>query len=939
MAAAQRRTLMNPETLPTDGPEEDDAPRPPALEVHGRVPAQHAGGVEGARKAFHAARAQESRMAFLAKASMILGSTLDSVATIDNVARLAVPDLADICIIDLAAGHATPRRAAVVHADSSREPQLRRLHGQVGLAPDSPQAKTLASGQAQIGRMDAGEPNPWPESSAEAELMRAMEVQAYLILPLRSRGQTIAVMSLLSAARGTYAAEDFATAGEYARRAAVALDNALLYESAVRARAAAEAAQQQFQLLVNDLRESEDKYRTLFEESRDAIYITELDGRFIDVNPAMLELFGYSRSEMLTLNAMELYANGEDRAAFRQVLDAQNSVREYELELRRKDGETLTCLLSSMVRRVPNGQIIGYQGIIHDITQRKRAESLLMESEHFTRAIIASVQQGIIVYDRELRYQVWNRFMEDLSGLPAARVLGTTPAELFPQLKDQGIDALLARALAGETVQSPDLEITPPSGGRTVWTSCVFSPHVTRTGEIMGVVGIVHDITDRKEAEEQLVHNAFHDALTGLPNRALFLDRLERLLKHSMRRSDHIFGVAFMDLDRFKVVNDSLGHLRGDELLVAIARRLERCVRQGDTVASLGGDEFAVLLGSVNDVRDATRVADRILSELSQPFDLAGHEVFTAASIGIALSVGGYESPEEILRDADTAMYRAKLEGRCRYEVFDRNMHERAVQTLQVETDMRRALERREFRAHYQPIIDLTTGRISGLEALLRWEHPTRGMIAPAEFVPLAEETGLIVSIGWWILEDACRQMKRWLDEIPECAGRYVSVNLSSRQFMQPDLLQQVDYALSRTALSPHALRLEITESVVVQHQEAVAASLAALRARGIQLCIDDFGTGYSSLSYMHAFPVSVLKIDRSFISQIGVTGGNPRLVETIVALSRNLGMETVAEGVETQEQLDYLRGLGRLYAQGYYFSKALSPSRVTELLHVNPIW
>jgi diguanylate cyclase (GGDEF)-like protein/PAS domain S-box-containing protein len=930
---------MNSETLPKDGPEDDDGSTPPARDGRSRVPAQHPGGVAGSRLAVEAAREQESRTAFLARASMVLGNTLDSVATIDNVARLAVPDLADICMIDLAAGHTAPRRAAVVHADSIREQRLRRLHGQLGLAPGSPQAKALESGQAQIGRIDAGDPSPWPEASAEAELMRAMEVQAYLILPLRSRGQTIAVMSLLSAARGTYAADDFATVVEFARRAAVSLDNALLYESAVRARAAAEAAQEQFQLLVNGLQESEDKYRTLFEESRDAIYITRLDGRFIDVNPAMLELFGYSRQEMLRLNATELYTNRADRDEFRRVLETHSSVREYDLVLRRSDGETIDCVLSSMVRRGPGGKVIGYQGIIHDITQRKRAELQLMESEHFTRTIITSVQQGIIVYDMNLRYQVWNRFMEELSGLPAERVLGTTPAELFPQLRHQGIDALLARALAGETVQSPDLQIAPPGGGRTVWTSCVFSPHLSRTGEIMGVVGIVHDITERKEAEAQLVHNAFHDTLTGLPNRALFLDRLERLLTHSIRHPDHVFGVAFMDLDRFKVVNDSLGHLRGDDLLVAIARRLEECVRVNDTVARIGGDEFAVLLDDIGDVREATRVADRILTGLSQPFHLEGHEVFTAASIGIALSSGGYELSEDILRDADTAMYRAKLDGRCRYEVFDRNMHERAVHTLQVETDLRRALERREFRVHYQPIVDLSTGGVAGLEALLRWEHPTRGMVAPDAFVPLAEETGLIVGIGWWILEEACRQMKRWLAEFPDSAGRYVSVNLSSRQFMQPDLLQQVDQALSRTALPPQSLRLEITESVLVRHEEAVAGSLAALRARGIQLCIDDFGTGYSSLSYLHAFPVDTLKIDRSFVSQIGFPGSNPRLVETIIAMSRNLGMDTVAEGVETKEQLDFLRKLGPLFAQGYYFSKPMPPDGVGELLRSNPVW
>jgi diguanylate cyclase (GGDEF)-like protein/PAS domain S-box-containing protein len=816
---------------------------------------------------------------------------------------------------------------------------MRRLLGQTQLPAGSPQEVALRTGQAQIGRIDGARPMPWPAESDEGRLMESMGVRSWLVLPLRSRSQTLGVVSLLSAERRTYAADDFATAGEFVRRASVALDNALLYESALKARAAAESAQEQFQLLVNGLRESEDKYRTLFEESRDAIYITRLDGRFIDVNPAMLELFGYSRGDMLRLNARELYADGADRERFRREVELQGSVREFELMLRTRSGEQLDCLLSSMVRRTPSGQLVGYQGIIHDITERKRAEVRLMESEHFTRTIIASVQQGVIVYDRELRFQVWNRFVEELTGRTAESVIGSRMDEVFPEIAGHGIDTLVARALTGETVQSPDLTIDLPGASRSGWISCVFSPHLSRTGVIMGVVGIIHDVSERKRVEEQLVHNAFHDSLTGLPNRSLFVDRLERLLTHSIRHPEYCFGVAFMDLDRFKVVNDSLGHLRGDDLLVSIARRLEACVRQGDTVARLGGDEFAILLDDVQDIRDATRVADRILAELKTPFRLGGHDVYTTASIGIALSSTGYDLPEDILRDADTAMYRAKLDGRCRYEVFDRDMHDRAVHTLQVETDLRRALERQEFRLHYQPIIALDGGRITGFEALLRWAHPTRGMVAPDDFVPLAEETGLIVTIGWWVLEEACRQMQAWLSSAAARPGMTMAVNLSTLQFMQPDLLRQVDDVLDRTGLPPHALKLEITESAVVQHEEAVSASLVALRARGIQVCIDDFGTGYSSLSYLHSFPVDTLKIDRSFISQIGCKGSNPRLVETIVALSRNLGMETVAEGVETEEQLAFLRGLGPQFAQGFFFSRAVPPDEAAAMLARDPSW
>jgi diguanylate cyclase (GGDEF)-like protein/PAS domain S-box-containing protein len=883
-----------------------------------------------AHAVFRSVREQESRMAFLARASMALGTTLDSAATVDHVARLAVPELADICLIDLVTEGTASRRVAVVHADPGKEARLRRLLGQAMTAQESPQEAALQTGQAQIGRVDGDQPLPWPADSEEGRLMDAMGVRSWLVLPLRSRGQTLGVVSLLSVQRRSYAADDFATSGEFVRRASVALDNALLYESALRARSAAESAQEQFQLLVNGLRESEDKYRTLFEESRDAIYITRLDGRFIDVNPAMLDLFGYGRADMLRLNARELYADAADREHFRREIELQGSVREFELVLRTRDGTRLDCLLSSMVRRSASGQVTGYQGIIHDITERKRAELRIMESEHFTRTIITSVRQGIIVVDPEFRYQVWNRFMEELTGLTADQVVGARIMDVFPQFETHDMRALLQRAMAGQTEQSPDLEAVLHEGEQR-WISCVFSPHVSRTGEIMGAVGIVNDITERKRAEEQLVHNAFHDALTGLPNRSLFIDRLERLLKHSIRHPDYVFGVAFMDLDRFKVVNDSLGHLRGDDLLVSIARRLEACVRQGDTVARLGGDEFAVLLDDVKDIRDATRVADRVLAELAVPFRLAGHEVFTAASIGIALSSSGYDQAEDILRDADTAMYRAKLDGRSRYEVFDRNMHDRAVHTLQVETDLRRALERQEFVLHYQPIIALDTGRITGFEALLRWQHPDRGLVMPDTFVPLAEETGLIVAIGWWVLEEACRQMQEWLQRPDARPDLTMAVNLSPRQFIQPDLLKHVDAVLERTGLAPSALKLEITESAVMQREDVVAASLAALQQRGIHLCIDDFGTGYSSLGYLHSFPVDILKIDRSFVSQIGQTESNPRLVETIVALSRNLGMRTVAEGVETAEQLAFLRQVGPQFAQGFYFSRAVEPAAIED--------
>jgi diguanylate cyclase (GGDEF)-like protein/PAS domain S-box-containing protein len=890
-----------------------------------------------ARLALDMARVQEGRMAFMARASMALGTSLDSAATADHVARLAVPELADLCIIDLT--REPPYRTAVLNDALGGANRILGVLAGTAPVPGSPQETALLTGRAQIGVIDGEGARPWPESAAECALLRDIDIRAYLVLPLRSRGQLLGVVSLLSGKRRGYAADEFATAGEFVARASVAIDNALLYESAVRARAEAETAQQQFQFLVDGLRESEERYRTLFEESRDAIYVTRRDGGFIDANPAALELFGLSRDELADVNARDLYLQPEERSTFSKVVEEHGSVRDYEVTLRTRAGERVDCLLSSIVRRAPDGSIIGYQGIIRDITDRKRAERRLMESEHFTRAIISSVRQGIIVYDRELCYQVWNRFMEEITGLSAERVIGTHALAEFPHLREQGVDVLLERALAGETVYSQDIPFLIPDTRRSGWVSAVYSPHVSPDGEVIGVVGIVHDITERKRLEEQHLHNAFHDALTGLPNRALLVDRLERLLRQVDRHPDYVFGVAFLDLDRFKIVNDNFGHMVGDDVLVSIARRLEGCVRAGDTVARLGGDEFAVLLTEVSDVRDATRVAERILLELSVPFRLSGHEVFMDASIGIALSSTGYERPEEILRDADTAMYRAKLDERSRYEIFDREMHQLVLTTEQAETDLRTALERDEFRLEYQPIISLADGRVTGLEALIRWDHPRRGLLAPGEFVPLAEESGLIVHISWWVLERASRQMSEWLRRFPQHADLTMSVNLSAIQFQQPDLLERIDAILDRAGLAPAALKLEIHESLLGDGDPTLTAAVGALRDRGIRLCIDDFGTGTSSLGHLHRFPVDTLKIDRSFVSQIGFSGNSVRLVETIVALSHTLGMASVAHGVETREQLEFLRQLGPEFAQGFLFSAPRTPAEIATLLERNPVW
>ena len=682
------------------------------------------------------------------------------------------------------------------------------------------------------------------------------------------------------------------------------------------------------------LRESEERFRSLVQNASDVVTLYAADGTILYVSPAIEHMLGYEPEERVGTNSFELIHPddvAQAKEAFAEALKSPNVPVSIEVRVRHRDGSwrhietTGTNLLDdpSVGALVLNSR---------DVSERKRAEEELREAEERFRSAFDDAAIGMGLVNPDGRWLQVNRSLRDMLGYSEEELLEKTFQDItHPDDLDTDLE-YVRRLLAGE-IQTYQMEKRYfHKDGHTVWILLSVSLVRGEEGEPLYFISQIQDITERKRMEEQLRHQALHDPLTNLPNRTLFVDRLGQALRRTRRKRGLKVAVLFMDLDGFKVINDSLGHEVGDRLLVAVSERLKGCLRPEDTLTRFGGDEFTVLVEEMEDPKDAVRMAERFVEELRQPFFLDERELFVRASIGVALGDASTNRPEDLVRDADTAMYQAKEQG-AHYLVFAPAMYEQVLRRLEVENDLRRAIEAGEFVLHYQPIIDIQTGEVRAVEALVRWDHPERGLLNPSEFIPVAEETGLVITMGEQILEEACRRAKEWQEEHPRVPPLVISVNLSARQLQRPDLATTIEGVLRRTGIEAQCLSLDITETVYIKALEGNTAALDELKRLGVSIAIDDFGVGYSSLSYLKRIPADALKIDKSFVTGLGEDIEDTAIVRMIIELAHTLGMEVIAEGVETAGQAAQLEEMDCDMGQGFYLIEPLPPEAVPRFL------
>jgi len=744
-----------------------------------------------------------------------------------------------------------------------------------------------------------------------------------------------------------------------------------------------------------ELRETVGYISAIIGNIAEGLLVVDTEGYVARSNVALERLFGCRAGELEGRSLERAFffpvdgEDGEDRVETNRPLVEllQQTLRDsgstllspVELECCDREGNCFPAELS--VVRFEREGMATIICLLRDVTERRRTHDLMLQAnEHLEQKVAERTRElsrmnsqlmvenaerrGVEMALRRTEERYRSIFENAIEGIfqttpegrcinanPAlARILGfDSPQQVMAEVQDVGREIYLDGQDRGaflETINRDGRVVNFEFRARrrdanVIWVVTNARMVADKDGRVLYYEGFLEDMTLRKEAQERLEHQAYHDPLTGLPNRMLFQDHLAMALSRQQRRPMYAFAVLYLDLDRFKVINDSLGHAVGDELLVHVAAKLRECVRDVDTVARFGGDEFGVLLEEIAAPREAVRVARRIGETLGIPVTIEGHEVFTSASVGIVLKTGGYVNPQEVLRDADTAMYRAKELGKSRFKVFNQRMHEEVLRLMALETELRKAVERSDFEVNYQPIIDLESQRICGFEALVRWHHESLGEISPSEFIPLAEDSGLILEIGDFVLEEAVRNILRW--NTMEIAERgtplFVCINISGRQFMQPDFAGHVESRIREWNINTQSLRFEITESVLMQHMSVAVDTVGRLRALGVQMCIDDFGTGYSSLSYLQRLPVDTIKIDRSFIAQLGSDREGRSIVRSVLTLGDSLGLEVVAEGVEHPSQESLLQEMACRYVQGFLYSPGLSREAVDALLSMeNPL-
>jgi len=696
------------------------------------------------------------------------------------------------------------------------------------------------------------------------------------------------------------------------------------------------------------LRQSEKQHREIFEVATDALLIFDLDGRIVEANPAACALYGYPRNELIGLTGRDIvhadYYHLFER--FKQDVAATGHFSAQSRDVRRDgtvfDVEVRGAAVTFLGRR-------HLLAAVRDISAYKQAARELQESRRQMATLMSNLPGMAYRCRNDPEWTM--AFVSD----GALQLTGYAPADLidnrtvsFGHLIHPDDRQMVWNRIQAALRRREPFELTyriRDAAGKERWVHEHGRGVFSEAGQLEALEGFIQDITERAHADLRLKQAAYHDALTGLPNRAFLLGRLERAIERARIRPGRKFALLFLDFDRFKVINDSLGHHIGDLLLIEIARRLE-AVAEGGTkvpaaspvVARLGGDEFTVLLENIQRIEEATAFARCLQHVLSTPYYLDGHELFTSVSIGIVLSDGTETTAADVLRDADIAMYRAKGEGRARHVVFDAHMREEVRAASELEKELRQALTGREFRLLYQPIVSLETGELSSFEALLRWQHPQRGLISPDRFIPLAEETGLILSMGEWVVERACRRLLEWREH-GLAENLSVSVNLSKKQLIDPRLIDKMERIVCGNGLEPQWLKLEITESIIMENTEVVVPVLERLKRMGFSLHMDDFGTGHSSLSHLSEFPIDAIKIDRAFVASMAQNRQLAAIIDAIINLARNLNIEVIAEGVETEEQLAELLTLGCTRAQGFYFAKPLSTEEAVRLMNSPPPW